>query len=55
MIVKVKVSVFISLVSMMCFNSKAMPTNNTDYNCHIEAVELVYPIIQSPYHTTSHH
>ena len=55
MIVKVKVSVFIMLVSTMCFNSKAIPTNDTDYNYHIKAIELVYPIIQSPYYTTSPH
>ena len=32
-----------------------MPTNDTDYSCHIKAVELVYPIIWGPYHATSHH
>ena len=25
----------------MCFNCKAIPTNDTDYSCHIKAVELV--------------
>ena len=31
----------IRLVSMMHFNCKAMPTNDTNYSCHIKAVELV--------------
>ena len=29
---------------MMCFNSKATPTINTNYNCHIKAVEIAKPI-----------
>ena len=33
--------ILIRLVSMMCYNSKAMATNDTDYSYHIEAVELV--------------
>ena len=24
-----------------CFNSKVMPTKDTDYSCHIKVVELV--------------
>ena len=31
----------IGLVSMTRINTKATPINNTDYNCHITAVELV--------------
>ena len=31
----------IRLVSMTRFNSKATPTNDTDYTCHKKAVELV--------------
>ena len=31
----------IKLVSTMHFSSKAMPTNNINYSCHIKAVELV--------------
>ena len=27
---------------MMCINAKATLINHTDYNCHINAVELVY-------------
>ena len=30
------------------FNSKAMPTNDIDYNCNIKFLEPVYPIILSP-------
>ena len=29
------------LVSMTHFNSKAVPTNDTDHSCHIKDVELV--------------
>ena len=29
---------------MMYFNSKAMPTNDNDYNCHINAVEVNKPL-----------
>ena len=29
----------------MCINAKVTPDNNTDYNCHFKAVELVKPII----------
>ena len=39
----------------MGFNYKAMPTNNTDFNYHTKAVELVYPITWGPYHATSCH
>ena len=28
-------------VSMTHYNSKATPTNDTDYSCHINVVELV--------------
>ena len=31
----------IMLVSMMRINAKATPTNDTDYNCYIEAIKLV--------------
>ena len=46
MTVTVKVMAYIAivpiwLVSMMHFNSKAMPTNDTDYSCHIKVVQLV--------------
>ena len=34
---------------MMFFNFKGTPTNDTDYSCHIKAVELVYPIILGLY------
>ena len=34
---------------MTHFNSKAIPTNHTDYNCHIKAVKLVQPIMWGPY------
>ena len=43
MAIKVKVMAYksyIRLLSTMHINSKAMPTNNTDYSCHIKAVEL---------------
>ena len=30
-------------VSTMHFNSKNTPTNDTNYSCHIKAVELVSP------------
>ena len=39
----------IRLVSMMLFNFKETSTNDTDYSCHMKAVELVYPIILDPY------
>ena len=32
-------------VSMAHINAKTTPINDTDYNCCIKAVELVYPII----------
>ena len=41
------------LVFMMRFNVKAMPTNDTDYSCHIKAVEFIQPITWDLYHTTS--
>ena len=28
----------------MCFNYRAKPSSNTDYSCHIKAVELVYQL-----------
>ena len=31
----------IRLLSMTHFSCKAMPTNDTNYSCHIEVVELV--------------
>ena len=30
---------------MTCINTKATPTNSTDYSCHIKTIELVYTII----------
>ena len=36
----------------MRINAKAMPTNDTDYNCYIKAVDIVKPIIWGPYHIT---
>ena len=43
------------LVSIRHFNPKAMPTNDTDNSCLINIAEVVYPIKQGSYHTTSHH
>ena len=34
---------------MTHFNSKAIPTNDTDYSCHKKAVELAQPIMWGPY------
>ena len=31
----------IGLISTTCINAKATPINDTDYNCHTTAVELV--------------
>ena len=31
----------IGLVSTTCINAKATPINDTNYNCHITAVELL--------------
>ena len=45
----------IRFISMTHFNSKATPSNDTDYNCHINVVELVWPIIWGSYHIISHH
>ena len=43
---------------VMCINAKAMPINNTNYGCHITAVELVYNqsygVHIMPYHTTGY-
>ena len=39
----------------MCINAKATPINDTNYICHITAVELSYPIIyveSTSYHIT---
>ena len=47
MTVKVQVMAYTVLVysykvvSMMCINSKAILTNNTDYSCHIKAVDHI--------------
>ena len=43
------------LVSITHFNSNVTPTNDTDYSSLRKGIELVYPIIQSSYETTSHH
>ena len=40
---------------MTHFNSKAMPTNDVENSCHTKAVELVWLIVWSPYHTISCH
>ena len=42
------------LVSTISINSKATPTNDVNYNCHIKAVALVQPIIWGPYYATSY-
>ena len=31
----------IGLVSTTCMDAYITPTNNTDYNCHIKAIELI--------------
>ena len=33
------------VISTKCINAEAMLTNDTNYSCHIKAVELVQPII----------
>ena len=38
---------------MMRMDAKAIPTINTDYICHIKAIERIKPIIWGLYHTTS--
>ena len=43
------------LISMMHFNSKAMPAIDTDYSYHIIVAEFLKPIIWGPYHVTSLH
>ena len=35
---------YLVVFSMMYFNCMAMPSNNTDYNCHIKAIEHVLTI-----------
>ena len=43
--------------SMMCFKSKAMHTNNTNYSCHIKAENLFnqsYRVHITPHHATSY-
>ena len=35
----------------MCFNSKAMPTTNTDYSYHIK----LYTLFNQPYGSISYH
>ena len=48
---------FTRLVSMMHFDCKATPTNNTDDSCHIKSVEHVnqsYRYNIMPNHTTSY-
>ena len=32
---------YVTLVSMMWFNSDATPTNDSNHSCHINAVDLV--------------
>ena len=41
---------------MTCINAMAMPSIDTDYSCHIKAVELfnqLYEVYIMPYHTNS--
>ena len=45
----------IGLVSMTFINAKATSIHDNDYNCHVTAVKLVWPIVGGPYHTTSRH
>ena len=42
------------ITSLMRINAKAMPINDTDYSCHVTAVELVKPIISGLYHAISY-
>ena len=38
---------------MMCTDAKAMPNNDTDYSCHLKAVEFVHQsfgVYITPYH-----
>ena len=44
----------ITLVSMVTFNSKAMPIDSTDYSYHENVVKRVQAIIRGPYQATSH-
>ena len=44
----------IGIVSMMCMDAYATPTKDTDYNCHIKAIELNQPIIWGLYHATGY-
>ena len=41
-------------VFMMPMDAKIMPTDDTNYSCHIKAIELIQPIIWGLYHTTSY-
>ena len=41
------------LLSMICFNSKAMTTNHNNYSCHIKAVARIFPT--SHMQSISHH
>ena len=43
---------FLQVGFTMHFNCKAMPTNYTDYSCHIKVVELLFPITLGVHHTT---
>ena len=43
----------ITLISMTWFIYKAVPINDTNYSCHMKAIELVEPIILGPCHAIS--
>ena len=42
-------------VFTMRMDDKVTPTYDTNYSCHIKAIELTQPIIWDLYHTTSRH
>ena len=51
-------SFLLGLVFMTRLNCRATATNDTNYNCHIQAIELVQSIIWihiTPHHTTSYY
>ena len=48
-------SYWVSFHDAYRYQVKATPINDTEYNCHIIAVELVQPIIWASYHATSRH
>ena len=40
---------------MTHFNYETIPTNDTNYRCHVQAIELVYPLIYGSYYGTLHY